>query len=88
MPDLQHGRSHPGTNAVVGRGGELPALAARHPARVARVGYLDAAYDGADRPTPEGPEGAASPDRFASYEDYLDFVRSVLPDDMWGRAKL
>jgi pimeloyl-ACP methyl ester carboxylesterase len=69
-------------------GDELPALAARHPVRVARVGYLDAAYDGADRLTPEGSEDAAGPDRFASFEDYLDFVRSVLPDDMCGTPKL
>ena len=49
-------------------GGEVSALAARHPGRVARVVYLDGAYDWADSPTPEWPEEAASPDRFASYE--------------------
>ena len=67
-------------------GGEVSALAARHPGRVARVIYLDGAYDWADSPTPVGPDEAPSPDRFASYEDYVDFVRSVLPDDIWGPA--
>jgi pimeloyl-ACP methyl ester carboxylesterase len=67
-------------------GGEVSALAARHPGRVASVVYLDGAYDWADRPTPEGSEEAASPDRFASYEDYVDFVHSVLPDGIWGPA--
>jgi pimeloyl-ACP methyl ester carboxylesterase len=67
-------------------GGEVSALAARHPGRVARVVYLDGAYDWADRPTLEGSDEPASPDRFASYEDYVDFVRSVLPDDIWGPA--
>jgi hypothetical protein len=27
---------------------------------------------------------AATPDRFASFEDYVDFVLSVLPDNIWG----
>ena len=67
-------------------GGEVSTLAARHPGRVARVVYLDGAYDWADSPTPEWPEEAAGPDRFASYEDYVDFVHSVLPDDIWGPA--
>ena len=67
-------------------GGEVSALAARHPGRVARVVYLDGAYDWADSPTPEGSEETASPDRFASYEDYVDFVHSLLPDDIWGPA--
>ncbi len=67
-------------------GGEVSALAARHPARVARIVYLDGAYDWADSPTPEWPEEAASPDRFASYEDYVDFVYSLLPDDIHGPA--
>ena len=67
-------------------GGEVSALAARHPARVDRVVYLDGAYDWADRPTPTGSEEAASPDRFASYEDYVDFIHSLLPDDIWGPA--
>ena len=67
-------------------GGEVSALAARHPARVASVVYLDGAYDWVDRPAPEGSAEAASPDRFASYEDYVDFVRSMLPDDIWGPA--
>ena len=64
-------------------GGEVSALAARHPGRVASVVYLDGAYDWADSP---GSEEAASPDRFASYEEYVDFVRSVLPDGIWGPA--
>jgi pimeloyl-ACP methyl ester carboxylesterase len=67
-------------------GGEVSALAARHPGRVARIVYLDGAYDWADSPTPEWPEEAASPDRFASYEDYVDFVHSLLPDDIRGPA--
>ena len=67
-------------------GGEVSALAARHPGRVAKVVYLDGAYDWADRPPAQGPHEAASPDRFASYEDYVDFVRSVLPDDFHGPA--
>jgi pimeloyl-ACP methyl ester carboxylesterase len=67
-------------------GGEVSALAARHPGRVARLVYLDGAYDWADRPAPEWSEEAASPDRFASYEDYVDFAHSVLPDDIWGPA--
>ncbi len=65
-------------------GGEVSALAARHPGRVASVVYLDGAYDWADRP--EGSDEAESPDRFSSYEDYVDFVRSVLPDGIWGPA--
>ena len=60
-------------------GGEVSALAARHPARVARIVYLDGAYDWADSPTATGPEEAASPDRFASYEDYVDFVHAAAP---------
>ncbi len=67
-------------------GGEVSALAARHPGRVDRVIYLDGAYDWADCPTPEGSGEDASPDRFASYEDYVDFVHSVLPDGIWGPA--
>jgi pimeloyl-ACP methyl ester carboxylesterase len=67
-------------------GGEVSALAARHPARVDSVVYLDGAYDWVDRPTTEESEEAASPDRFASYDDYVDFVRSLLPDDIWGPA--
>lgn len=67
-------------------GGEVSSLAASHPGRVASVVYLDGAFDWADSPTPVGSEGAASPDRFASYGDYVDFVRSVLPDDIWGPA--
>ncbi len=67
-------------------GGEVSALAARHPGRVASVVYLDGAYDWADGPTPVGSEETSSPDRFASYEDYVDFVLSLLPDDIWGPA--
>ena len=67
-------------------GGEVSALAARHPGRVARIVYLDGAYDWADRPTPEWAEEAASPDRFASFEDYVDFVHALLPDDIRGPA--
>jgi pimeloyl-ACP methyl ester carboxylesterase len=67
-------------------GGEVSVLAARHPARVARIVYLDGAYDWADSPTPEWAEEEASPDRFASYEDYVDFVHSLLPDEIRGPA--
>jgi pimeloyl-ACP methyl ester carboxylesterase len=67
-------------------GGEVSALAARHPGRIAKVIYLDGAYDWADSPTPVGSEEGGNPDRFASYEDYVDFVHSVLPDDIWGPA--
>lgn len=67
-------------------GGEVSALAARHPGRVAKVVYLDGAYDWADRPAPEWSEEAASPDRFSSYQDYVDFAHSVLPDDIRGPA--
>ena len=67
-------------------GGEVSALAARHPGRVGKVVYLDGAYDWVDRPGPAGSDEAASPDRFASYEDYVDFVHSLLPDEVWGPA--
>lgn len=67
-------------------GGEVSALAARHPGRVASVVYLDGAYDWADRPTAEGSQDVAGPDRFASYDDYVAWVRSVLPDGIWGPA--
>ena len=67
-------------------GGEVSALAARHPGRVGRIVYLDGAYDWADSPLPEWPEEAASPDTFASYEDYVHFVYSVFPDDIRGPA--
>ena len=68
--------------------GEVSALAARHPGRVASVVYLDGAYDWADSPAPEGSDAAASPDRFASYDDFVDFVRSISPDfaRIWGPA--
>ena len=67
-------------------GGEVSALAARHPGRVASVVYLDGAYDGPDRPYRQGSEEQASPDRFALFEDDVDFVRSYLPDGLWGPA--
>jgi pimeloyl-ACP methyl ester carboxylesterase len=67
-------------------GGEVSALAARHPGRVASVVYLDGAYDWADRPAPQVPDVNPSPDRFASYQDYVDFIRSELPDGLWGPA--
>ena len=60
-------------------------LAARHPGRVARIVYLDGAYDWADSPAPEWPE-EEGPDRFASYEDYVDFVYSLFADDIRGPA--
>lgn len=66
-------------------GGELSVLAARHPGRVARIVYLDGAYDWADSPTREAEE-VASPDRFASYEEYVDFVYSLFPEDLRGPA--
>ena len=68
-------------------GGEISVLAAHHPERVVSVIYLDGAYDWADNPTREGSEESeAYPDRFASYDDYVDFVRSILPDGIWGPA--
>ena len=74
-------------------GGEVSALAVRHPDRVASVIYLDGAYDWADRAasgeTPEDePAKAAYPDRFASYEDFALFVRSMDPEfeKIWGPA--
>ena len=68
--------------------GEVSALAARHPGRVASVVYLDGAYDWAESPAPEGSDDTASPDRFASYDDFVDFIRSVSPDFVrnWGPA--
>ncbi len=67
-------------------GGEVSAFAARHPGRVGRIVYLDGAYDWADSPMPEWPEEAARPDTFASYEDYVDVVYSLFPDDIRGPA--
>jgi pimeloyl-ACP methyl ester carboxylesterase len=74
-------------------GGEVSALAVRHPDRVASVVYLDGAYDWADHLTSEDaeedePAGAGSPDRFASYDDYAGFVRSIDPEfeKIWGPA--
>ncbi|GAA5035033.1 hypothetical protein GCM10023258_36500 [Terrabacter aeriphilus] len=67
-------------------GGEASALAARHPARVASVVYLDGAYDWADRPAEEWPEETPSPERFASYDDYVAHVHSLLPDTVRGPA--
>ena len=77
-------RAHVGGHSM--GGGEASVLAVRHPERVARIVYLDGAYDWADSPIPEWPEETASPDRFASYKDYVDFVRSLLPDDVRGPA--
>ena len=74
-------------------GGEVSALAVRHPDRVASVVYLDGAYDWADRFAPgeaaeSEPAWAESPDRFASYEDFAEFVRSLDPEfeTIWGPA--
>jgi pimeloyl-ACP methyl ester carboxylesterase len=47
-----------------------------------RFHFLDWGGDG----DPEGSAEPASPDRFASYDDYVDFVLSVLPDGVWGPA--
>jgi pimeloyl-ACP methyl ester carboxylesterase len=63
-------------------GGVVSALAVRNPDRVASVVYLDGAYDWADRAASgeaaeDEPAEAASPDRFASYEDFAEFVRSM-----------
>lgn len=61
-------------------GGEVSALAARHPDRVASVVYLDGAYDWADRVTSgeeADPAPTESPDRFASYDDFTSYVRSL-----------
>jgi pimeloyl-ACP methyl ester carboxylesterase len=71
-------------------GGEVSVLAVRHPDRVASVVYLDGAYDWADR-TESGEveeDEPASPDRFASYEEFADFVRSLDPEfeKIWGPA--
>jgi len=68
--------------------GEVSAFAARHPARVASVVYLDGAYDWADAPAPDASTEAAGPDRFASYDEFVDHVRSISPDFYrnWGPA--
>jgi pimeloyl-ACP methyl ester carboxylesterase len=87
LDTLGVGRAH-----LVGHsmgGGEVSALAARHPERVASVVYLDGAYDWADSPPPDGTGRAvASPERYPSYEAFTDFVRSVSPDlqTLWGPA--
>jgi len=65
-------------------GGEVSMLAARHPERVARIVYLDGAYDWADSPDDASEE--EGPDRFDSYEDYVDFVYSMFSDDIRGPA--
>lgn len=67
-------------------GGEVSALAALHPGRVDRIVYLDGAYDWADRPPGPEAEEAVGPERFASYEDYVDFIHARLPDGIWGPA--
>ena len=66
-------------------GGEASLLAARHPERVARIVYLDGAYDWADNPEPEWSD-EKGPDRYASYEDYVDVVSSLFADDIRGPA--
>lgn len=67
-------------------GGEATVLAARHPTRVGKVVYLDGAYDWADSPATMWPEEEPSPDRFASYDDYVDFVHALLPRAVRGPA--
>ncbi|MGC4110214.1 MAG: alpha/beta hydrolase [Nocardioides sp.] len=66
-------------------GGEVSVLAARHPGRVDRIVYLDGAYDWADRAAPEEPD-EGDLDRYASYDDYVDFVYSLFDDDIRGPA--
>src|SRR3954453_5394428 len=70
-------------------GGEVSALAARHPDRVASVVYLDGAYDWGERVTSgeeADPAPTQSPDRFASYEGFASYVRSLDPqfETIWG----
>jgi pimeloyl-ACP methyl ester carboxylesterase len=67
-------------------GGEASVLAARHPTRVGRIVYLDGAYDWADNPSSEWDDDASTPDTFASYEDYVELVRSLLPEVIFGPA--
>jgi pimeloyl-ACP methyl ester carboxylesterase len=69
-------------------GGEVSALAARHPERVGSVVYLDGAYDWADGPAEEGSDAPTGPDWFASYDDFARYVRSLSPDfeKIWGPA--
>jgi pimeloyl-ACP methyl ester carboxylesterase len=74
-------------------GGEVSALAVRHPDRVASVVYLDGAYDWADRAASAEeaeaePAAAPNRDRFVSYEDFAEFVRSMDPEfeKIWGPA--
>lgn len=81
---LDIGRAH-----LVGHSmgaGEVSALAARHPERVASVVFLDGAFDWADSPSPEGAD--EGPDHFASYDDFVTYVRTVSPDfdENWGTA--
>jgi pimeloyl-ACP methyl ester carboxylesterase len=80
-------RAHVGGHSM--GGGEASALAARHPDRVASVVYLDGAYDWAESPRRgAGADGGAMPEHFASFDAYVDFVRSELPgfDLIWGPA--
>lgn len=69
--------------------GEISALAARHPERVASLVYLDGAFDWADSPPrPEDAPGSTSPERYASYDELVAYVRKIMPgfDAMWGPA--
>ncbi|MGN6576386.1 MAG: alpha/beta fold hydrolase [Nocardioides sp.] len=69
-------------------GGEVSALAARHPDRVGSVVYLDGAYDWADGPQDTEASAPEDPDRFASYDVFAGYVRSLSPDfeRIWGPA--
>jgi pimeloyl-ACP methyl ester carboxylesterase len=69
-------------------GGEVSALAARHPDRVASVVYLDGAYDWADGPQENEASAPDDPERFASYDEFAGYVRSLSPDfeRIWGPA--
>ena len=69
-------------------GGEVSAFAARHPERVRSVVYLDGAYDWADGPADGGSDAPTGPARFASYDDFAGYVRSLSPDfeKIWGPA--
>lgn len=67
-------------------GGEASVLAARHPARVVGVVYLDGAYDWAHNPEQGWPEEEPGPERFAAFDDYVAFVHALLPDGVRGPA--
>jgi pimeloyl-ACP methyl ester carboxylesterase len=69
--------------------GEISVLAARHPERVASLVYLDGAFDWADSPPrPEDSPDNTSPERYASYDEFVAYVRKLMPgfDAMWGPA--